>query len=621
MLDACARCMAAHAWVGGGAPKFNEMLSTRRAALQTAFAEAAQEIARRIRQLGGQAHVPSFSTSISVMAPVPGAFSGMDIAAMTRMVADLQRAGQELPRAGQRLGAELSALCVSSPSVRQVLDTGAWADEQARDLRQRLTTIQRTHDVGTASKATAAFGLFGGHAPASGEINRLTTAAGKGDVTALRTLKDLQDTGKDATLAGRLTVWWRELDKTAQDQLIATSPGLLGALNGLPATVRDQANRKHLADQKVTISQDLAKLRTSLAEMKETRRKLTGGSNVIRDPRGFSSLPPLKEQQLIKSIEDLELRSRQIASVEKSLALGGQNGRPPALLLQLELGGLGKIAVSFGDPDKADNVAVYVPGTGTKLEGFGNVRSDAERAALTWDRASFHAPGKKVASIAWFGYDAPQWGTTVSFDGTVANMNSATKGAPFLASFTDGLQAAHKGSSNVRLSVLGHSYGSTVVGLAAQQRFGKFADQLIFVGSPGVGAGNAKDLGVESVWVGESPNDPVGDLGSFPFVPIRSSDGLKWGSPLGVDPSASGFGARHFPVQESGSNYDFAAHSSYWDSHSVSLENIAYLIDGQYKRFYDHPVVSAKSSSTEPQAMSAEKSPPHPQSSPNPDGE
>ncbi|MFF0576121.1 alpha/beta hydrolase [Streptosporangium saharense] len=620
MLDACARCMAAHAWVGGGAPKFNEALATRRTALQAAFTEAAQEIAQRIRRLGGQAHVPSFSTSISVMAPVPGAFSGMDIAAMTRMVADLQRAGQDLPSAGQRLGAELSALCVSSPSVRQVLDTGAWADEQARDLRQRLTTIQQTHDVGTASKATAAFGLFGGHAPASGEINRLTAAAGKGDVTALKTLKDLQDTGEDATLAGRLTVWWRKLDKTAQDQLIATSPGLLGALNGLPATVRDQANRKHLADQKATISQDLAKLRTSLAELRETRRKLTGGSNVIRDPRGFSSLPPLKEQQLTKSIEDLELRSRQIASVEKSLALGGQHGRPPALLLQLELGGLGKIAVSFGNPDEADNLAIYVPGTGTKLEGFGNVESDAERAALTWDKASFHAPDKKVASIAWFGYDAPQWGATVSLDGTVANMNAATKGAPFLASFTDGLQAAHKGSPNVRLSVLGHSYGSTVVGLAAQQRFGKFADQLIFVGSPGVGAGNAKDLGVESVWVGESPNDPVGDLGSFPFVPIRSSDGLKWGSPLGVDPSGSGFGARHFPVQESGSNYDFAAHSSYWDSNSVSLENISYLIDGQYKRFYEHPAVSTESSSTEPQAMSAEKSPPHPQSSPNPDG-
>ncbi|GAA3104369.1 hypothetical protein GCM10017600_68410 [Streptosporangium carneum] len=625
MLDSCARCMAAHAWVGGGAPKFDQMLAVRRASLQAAFTAAAQEIAQRIRQLGGQAHVPSFSTSISVMAPSPGAFSGMDIAAMTRMVADLQRAGQDLPRAGQRLSAELSALCLSSPSGQQILDTGVWADEQARDLRQRLTTIQQTHDIGTASKATAAFGLFGGHAPGSGEIGKLMTAAGKGDGTALKTLKDLQDTGKDTTLAARLNVWWRELDKTAQAQLIAASPGLIGALNGLPATARDQANRKYLAEQKATIPQELARLRAAWTELKETQKKLAGGSNAIRDPRGLSNLPTLKERELLQSIEELELRSRQITSVEKSLALGGQNGRPPAMLLQLELGGLGKTAVSFGNPDEADNLAVYVPGTGTVLDGFGNQRSDAERAALTWDRASFHAPGKKVASIAWLGYEAPQWGTTVSLNGTVANANAATKGAPLLASFTDGLQAAHKGASDVRLSVLGHSYGSTVVGLAAQQRFGKFADQVIFVGSPGVGAGSAKDLGVDSVWVGESPNDPVGDLGSLFLAPVRSSDGLKWGSPLGVDPSDSQFGARQFPVQGSGNSYDFAAHSSYWDPNSASLENIGHLIDGQYNRLYKPPASPVRPPSPTapppaPQAMPTENPLPHPLPSPNPAG-
>ena len=626
MLDSCARCMAAHAWVGGGASAFGQELASRRVSLQASFQAAAEAIAQRIRQLGGQAHVPSFSTSITVMTSSAGAFSGMDIAAMTRMVADLQRAGPELARAGQRLGAELSALCIPPSSGQQVLGAGVWADEQAADLRRRLTTIQQTHDIGTASKATAAFGLFGGHAPASGEIGKLTAAAGKGDVTALKTLKDLQDTGKDATLAARLNVWWRELDKTAQDRLIAASPGLVGALNGLPAMVRDQATRTYLAGQKTTISQELAKLRTSLADLKEAQKKLTGGSNAIRDPRGFSNLPTLKERQLLRSIEELELKSRQITSVEKSLALGGQHGRPPALLLQVELGGLGKTAISFGNPDEADNLAVYVPGTGTVLDGFGNYRSDAERAALTWDRANFHAPGKKVASIAWLGYEAPQWETTISLNGTVANANAATKGAPLLASFTDGLHAAHKGSSDVRLSVLGHSYGSTVVGLAAQQRFGAFADQVIFVGSPGVGAGNAKELGVDSVWVGESPNDPVGDLGSAPITPVRSSDGMKWGSPLGVDPSDGQFGARQFPVQGSGAGYNFAAHSSYWDPNSASLENIGHLIDGQYNRLYKPPTPPVKPPSPTappspvPQSMPTENPSPQPLPSPNPAG-
>ncbi|MFF4414199.1 alpha/beta hydrolase [Streptosporangium sp. NPDC001559] len=567
------------------------MLTTRRTALQAAFTEAAQEIAQRIRRLGGQAYVPSFSTSISVMAPVPGAFSGMDIAAMTRMVADLQRAGQELPRAGQRLGAELSALCVSSPSGSQVLDAGVWADEQARDLRQRLTTIQQTHDVGTASRATAAFGLFGGHAPVPGEINRLMSTAGRGDVTALKTLKDLQDTGEDATLAARLTVWWRELDKTAQDRLIAASPGLLGALNGLPATVRDQANRKHLADQKATIKPELERLRVSSAELEKTLRTLVEQQSSTRDPRQISANPVQRAQALqslgknAAAIKDLELRLRQIASVEESLALGGQNGRPPVMLLQLELGGLGKTAVSFGNPDDADNVAVYVPGTGTKLDGFGDAKSDAYRAAITWDQANESSGGKKVASIAWLGYEAPQWGSIAEPSGTPALPLAAINGAPLLASFTDGLRAAHEAASDARFTVLGHSYGSTVTGLAAQKRRHAFADQLIFVGSPGVGALKAKDLGVDSVWVGEGPNDPVGDLGvNADFLKsIFSSLGLKIeGGALGVDPSSPSFGAARFYVTGKLGLYSGETHSKYWESDSPSLKNIGYLINGQY---------------------------------------
>ncbi|WP_433239305.1 alpha/beta hydrolase [Streptosporangium sp. CA-135522] len=611
---------------------FAQALAARRASLQLAFQSATEQIAQRIRQLGGQAHAPSFSTSISATAASPSSFSGLDVAAMNRLVADLQRAGQELPQAGQRLAAELSTLCIATPSGRQVGDIGVWAEEQVRDLRQRLATIQQTHDIGTASQATAAFGLFGGHAPDAGGAWKLMAAAGSGDVAALKSLLDLQRTGKEKTLAARLSVWWRQLGPLAQGQLMNASPGLVGSLNGLPAVNRDRANRAYLATQKAAIPLELERLRRSSAQLGEAMRKLGGQLNSIRDPRQKYGLVQELERlrkssaEVKEVIDEQELKMRQIAAVEKGLARGGQNGRPSALLLQLELGGLGKTAVSFGNPDEADNVAVYVPGTGTKLEGFGGADSDAERAALTWDRASYHAPNKKVASIAWLGYEAPQWETTVSLNGTVANANAATKGAPLLASFTDGLHAAHKGSSDVRLSVLGHSYGSTVVGLAAQQRFGKFADQVIFVGSPGVGTGKAKDLGVASVWVGESPNDPVGDLGSMPLVPVRSSDGLKWGSPLGVDPSGSRFGASRFPVQSSGNYYDFAAHSSYWDPNSASLENIGHLIDGQYNRLHEPPEPSIKPPppivppSPAPQSMPTGNPSPRPLPSPSPAG-
>lgn len=619
------RYMAANAWVGGGAPAFAQALAARRASLQLAFQSAAEQIAQRIGQLSGQARVPAFSTSVSVAAARPSSFSGMDVTAMGRLVADLQRAGQELPQAGQRLAAELSALCISSPSARQVGDAGVWAEEQVRDLRQRLAVIQQTHDISTASQATAAFGLFGGHAPDANGVGKLTVAAAGGDVAALKALVDLQRTGKDTTLAGRLSVWWRQLGPLAQGQLMAASPSLVGSLNGLPAVDRDRANRAYLAGQKTAITAELERLRASSTGMKEALKKLVGQESPTRDPRQKYDIPA-QRAQLIQSIgkiagaiEGLELKMRQITAVEQGLARGGQNGRPPALLLQLELGGPGKTAVSFGNPDEADNVAVYVPGTDTKLEGFGG--DDSKRAAVTWDQANFFQPNKKIASIAWIGYDAPQWSAFLSLDRTPALSPAASKGAPLLASFTDGLHAAHKPVSDVRLTVLGHSYGSTTVGKAAQLRPHSFADQLIFVGSPGGGASQVNDLGVNLVWVGEAPNDLVGDLGAV--------------APLGGDPSKTNFGAPQFYVADSG---DFvgtlAAHSKYWDDDSASLKNIGHLIDGQYDRLIPFPGPSRTSGVTPPppiapptsppsmsHAMPPEKPSPHPLPSPAPVGE
>ncbi len=621
------RYMAANAWVGGGAPAFARALAARRASLQLAFQSAAELIAQRIGQLGGQARVPTFSTSVSVAAAQPSSFSGMDVTAMGRLVADLQRAGQELPRAGQRLAAELSALCISSPSAWQVGDAGIWAEEQVGDLRQRLTVIQQTHDIGTASQATAAFGLFGGHAPDANGVGKLTAAAAGGDVAALKALVDLQRTGKDPTLAGRLSVWWRQLGPLAQGQLMAASPSLIGSLNGLPAVARDQANRSYLATRKAAISQELERLRGSSAQLGEAMKKLGGRLSGIRDPlQKYGLVQELERLQRSSTeaknaIKEQELKMRQLAAVEKGLALGGQNGRPPAFLLQLELGGPGKTAISFGNPDEADNLVAYVPGTGTTLEGFAG---DANRAAVVWDQSHRFQPDKQIASIAWLGYEAPLWGSTLSLSRTVVNKNAALEGAPLLASFADGLHAAHRADSGVRFTVLGHSYGSTVTGLAAQQRPGTFADQVIFVGSPGVGTVKAKDLGVGSVWVGEAPNDPVGDVGSVPLVLTGTlTEGPlvlpKWSGPLGVDPSETGFGARQFYVKDSGDPaYTFKAHSKYWDADSASLWNLGHLVNGQYDKLAPSPEPQISKPPTSPQPTAPPSPSPLPTSTGNP---
>ncbi|MEW1836845.1 alpha/beta hydrolase [Nonomuraea angiospora] len=624
-LDSGMRYMAAHAWVGGGAGPFTQALGDQRARLQRAFETAAAQIADRIRALGGHAAPPSLSTPLPAAPAARGGYSGMNVEAMTRMVADLERAGHELPAAGGLLLAALGSAGVSAAPAQQVGDVGAWAANEVADLRRRLTMLQSRPDGEAATAAVLGFGLFGGSAPAPGPIGDTLSAAAVGDASALEKVLATQNTGKDPTLAARVSAWWQLLDPAARRRLIDAAPQLVGSLNGVPAATRDSANRAYLAIRKDAIAKRLAELRV----LDESLAK------------GIIAADAWRRMSTRREIEELEKQQRQIEAVTKSLALGGVNGRPPAFLLTLELGGLGKAAISFGDPDKSDSVVTSVPGTGSTLEGIG---VDVARAGTLWDQASRSAPHTKTASILWLGYTAPQLDAGIlRADTSVASPHLAQAGAGPLASFLDGLHATHQAAGTPRFTVLGHSYGSVVTGIAAQTRKGTFADQLILVGSPGTMAMQASDLGVKQVWVGESPQDPVADLGHFPLSggrhPISGvlQPALPNGpGPFGTDPSNIAFGANRFlvdPTPVSGllgfTGYDIGTHSGYWDDHTTSLKNMGFIINGQYDHVAELPTPKPVSpppllptpSPSRPSPEPVSPPTPIPQPSPTPSGE
>ncbi|MET7336516.1 alpha/beta hydrolase [Nonomuraea sp. NPDC005650] len=605
-LDSSMRYLAARAWVGGGAGAFTQAMGEQRARLQRAFETAAAQLAERIRVLGGYAAAPSLSASLAATPSARGGYAGMDVEAMTRMVADLERAGHNLPAAGGRLSVELAAAGVSAVPAQQVADVGAWAAGQVVDLRRRLTVLQRRPDGEAGTAAVLGFGLFGGSAPGPGRLGFLLAAAAAGDTSALEKLVAAQNAGKDPTLAARVAAWWQLLDPFARQRLIDTAPQLVGSLNGVPAATRDSANRAYLALRKDAIAKRLAELRV----LDEFLAK------------GVIAADAWRRMSIHREIEELERQRRQIDAVTESLALGGVNGRPPAFLLALELGGLGKAAISFGDPDKADSVVTSVPGTGSTLEGIG---ADVARAGTLWDQANRSAPRTKTASILWLGYTAPQLDAGILRAATsVAAPHLAQAGAGPLAAFLDGLHATHQSAGTPRFTVLGHSYGSVVTGIAAQTRKGAFADQLILVGSPGTMALRASDLGVKQVWVGESPQDPVADLGHVPLSggrhPVTGilQPALPNGpGPFGTDPSNITFGAQRFRVDEtpvSGflgfTGYDIETHSGYWDIDSSSLRNMGLIITGQYEDVAKMPT---------PKPVSPPL--PIPQPSPTPPGE
>lgn len=553
-LNKAAQTMQTNAWVGGGASGFSKELFAHRTRVQQAFQSALDELAELIVREGGTSpprlHVTTpMPTAMSAGA---GGFRGIDEGQMEVLVKELDRAGDTLLAAGSQLQSACSALCVAPGAGRTIGAAGAWAEAQTTELRRRLDVIKRRvpttenglpltgpfPGAGMIGAATAAYELFGASDTAPSKARDLLARAGKGDAEALKGLLNIQRGGKDASLAGRIKAWWETLDPATAKKLGGAAPGLVGSLNGLPSATRDKLNRTFLATEEKRLTKQLSKL---------DQDARSGRFPALTDPRVVSAAATQIGDKL-----------RRVQAVKTALAKGGRDGVPPALLLSFDaVHGHGRAVVSYGDPDKANNITTYVPGFTTTVEGDG---TDFDRSLTTWKVAAELDPGKRTASIAWLGYDAPQLegvafpGHSVAFDG------AADKGAQELASFVDGLHATHDLTVPARLTMVGHSYGSLTTGKAARLRPGTFADDLVFVGSPGVSTSHADQLsmGRDHVWVGASDNDPVAKIGRF-----------------GGDPDSPEFGAIRFRAGEGG-------HSDYWADDSDSLRNISRVIAGKF---------------------------------------
>lgn len=219
------------------------------------------------------------------------------------------------------------------------------------------------------------------------------------------------------------------------------------------------------------------------------------------------------------------------------------------------LGADGTLAIAYGNPDMATNVAVVVPGALTTLDSLYPSR---EAVAL---RGAMDSLGGTNATIAWLGYDAPVWDTTV------ATPDNAKAGAAALVADVNSYRAAAQVPQHI--TVLGHSYGSVTVGYAAMN--GLAADDIAFLGSPGVGASNVDQLGPGAghVWAGSSEHDPIvqGTSGSW-----FTNDGSS------VGPYDEAFGANQFAVPDE-SNL-LSAHTVYYSDESLS--NLAHIATGEY---------------------------------------
>ncbi|MEU5793791.1 alpha/beta hydrolase [Streptomyces sp. NPDC047813] len=351
--------------------------------------------------------------------------------------------------------------------------------------------------------------------------------------------------------------WWQSLTDEQRSDYLSAHPDAVGAMDGLPATARDQANRTVLdeAHAKARLQYD-----AWLKEHPEPERyqpyidPYTGSM-----PKGLSV-----ESQEWKDWEDARKNARKsldgMDTIQARFDATGVNGLPEAYLLGFSTDGDGRAIIANGNPDTADHQAVYVPGTGSEL---GNIGGGIDRMTKVWHAASDEADGKSVSTITWLGYDAPD---SVWKDAPFEHY--AYDGAPAFDKFLDGLDTSHTGDTDPHRTVIAHSYGTTLVGAAAQKGHVS-ADDLVFAGSPGVKVSRADELDVPRghVWNEEADGDVVPDIGRWG----HGGDGF-------IIPSDPHFGANQMTTDTEG-------HSGYWDetSHgpSQSLKNQALVVVGK----------------------------------------
>ncbi|MCO8306824.1 alpha/beta hydrolase [Streptomyces sp. RKCA744] len=326
------------------------------------------------------------------------------------------------------------------------------------------------------------------------------------------------DAWRHGTLGGRalpdpygsprtLSRWFDSLTKAQTDRLVRRYPLTVGNLNGAPVALRYRANR------------------VALAQARTAERKR------MDDPR-LTPLGRADAAQRMHRYQDLLRAGRQIFSFDPS--------------------GAGRAAEVFGDLAHANRVSIVVPGVDTNILTFEKTgrpyTATVGMARALYENERSHAPDIKTAVIAWADYTSP---AGIGMDAATGKL--AAQGAVRLRAVVNALPSLS------RVSLMCHSYGSVVCGIAARDLPPKVTD-IAVAGSPGMRAAHVSDLGTSArVWAMRDSGDWIEDIPHLEFGGLGH----------GADPVSSGFGAR--VLSAAGAD----GHAGYFEPGTTSLDNFA----------------------------------------------
>jgi len=347
------------------------------------------------------------------------------------------------------------------------------------------------------------------------EASRVLWAANQGDIGT----DGLKDADQAATAGARFALdpdadpqevedWWNGLSPEQQQWITANRPDWVRNRDGVPTVVRDDANMRWLDGERTRLQAELD-------------RELAG--NPYPGSPGADPASSRRIQELRRTISDLD-KIEGVAERPNTYLIGLDTSDPDT-----------KAIVSVGNPDEADHVSVTVPGMGSQKDAGGTIESMVNEAALSRREAQTQLDaiperaGETVATVAWLGYDTPPGLAEAGGD---AHAHGA---APVLSNYLESVDVTSTQGKDPHLTLVGHSYGTVVSGMALDGGANAVVDDYVAYGSPGFYAMDEADLGMQQghVFVMQTPDDPIQLLDYADPLP-----GLGW---RGGDPADGSF--------------------------------------------------------------------------------
>lgn len=340
--------------------------------------------------------------------------------------------------------------------------------------------------------------------------------------------------------------------------LAALFPTVAGNLNGMPFQHRIAANRVRVAD--------------AVHQARQERAQVAAQAGVDEPPPvGYEGGYDPDREAARQRMVDLDARIEQyeLLLTEPTSDYGNPAGPPwpdyrGRKILYFDPSGDGAWAELVGTINtETDAVGVLVPGVGTDAPDMWNKSNEArtfvEQAARD---------GEQLAMIVWAGGDFPDGVPSALSDGYAEALVEP------LVDFSFAVQQEIDDQGpgvEVPVTVIGHSHGGLT--LAMSTASGLSADSLLFVNSPGIGAGRGSNqvvaaLDAYAVYAMEAPFDVTPWFG--PFVHGASPSLLDDVTQLETGDYANGM-----PIN------GFDSHSGVFEEGSTSWENILALLTGR----------------------------------------